>query len=315
MFLVRSHPIWLAGTALIGALLSIGWAADSPQQNEPQVEIVPRQHVKPTGARAPGNLKLDVKVVLIPVTVTDALGGLINNLRKDDFRIFEDDVEQKVSYVSTEEAPVSLGVMFDSSGSMSNRMTTSVSAMEEFFKTTLPGDEYLLVRFSDKPELITGFTSDLKELSGHLHSFRAGGWTAMYDAIYLTIQRMKKGRNGRKAILILSDGGDNNSHYTATETIRLARESDVRIFSISLLHQSPFLEQIAGETGGSTVLVHKMSELPDGMERMSRDLRSQYILGYHSSNSQNDGRYRKVKVVVNQPMAHASWRRGYYAAE
>jgi VWFA-related protein len=200
---------------------------------------------------------------------------------------------------------------------MRDKMETSVTAVDQFFETTMPGDEFLLVRFSDKPVLVTGFTDDTHEISGWLHSIRAGGWTALHDAIYLGIQKMKRARNSRRALFILSDGGDNNSRYSAPEIRDLVREADVRVYSIGLqigmLQGARFLEKVSEETGGRMIRVRKLDELPGAIEKLSRDLRSQYLLGYYSTNAQNDGRFRRVRVQVNHRTVRASWRRGYYA--
>jgi len=269
------------------------------------------------GGRTAGNIRLDVKVVLIPVSVTDLWDRPITGLRPEDFHLYEDNVEQKIAYLSNEEAPASVGLIFDASGSMANKLETSIASVDQFFKTNLPGDEFLLVKFSDRPHLMTGFTDDIEEISGWLHSIRAGGWTALHDAIYLGVQKMKKAKNARRALLILSDGGDNNSRYSAPEIRNLVREADVRVYSVGLLlgllQGSRLLEKISEETGGRMIKVRKLEELPSAIEKLSRDLRSQYVLGYYSSNPQNDGRYRKVRVQVNQPTVHASWRHGYYA--
>jgi VWFA-related protein len=287
-------------------------ADEAGRGNEPQVSIVPRALRNP-GAQKPRSIRLDVRVVQIPVTVTDTWDRPISGLRKDDFQLFEDNVEQQIVYLSTEEAPASVGLIFDASGSMRDKLETSVAAVEQFFKTSLPGDEFLLVRFSDRPRTLTGFTENTVEISGWLHATRAGGWTALHDAICLGVHKMKAAKNARKALLILSDGGDNNSRYSAREIRELVREADVRVYAISLLTGSRFLEGISEESGGRMIKVNKLKELPEAVEKLSSDLRSQYVLGYCPSNPQNDGRYRKVRVQVNQPTVHASWRRGYYA--
>jgi len=291
------------------------WAADGPLPANDTGITVARRAPLGTSLNVPGprSIRLDIKVVQIPVTVTDVLDHPVGGLRKDDFHLFEDNVEQEIAYLSTEEAPVSVGLIFDASGSMKNKIETSVAAVDQFFETKLPGDEYLLVRFSTLPHLLTGFTADSNEISGWLHASDPAGWTALYDAIYLGIQKMKTAKNPRKALLILSDGGDNNSRYTASEIRSLVREADVRVYSLGLLQGSHFLERISEETGGRMIHVHKMADLPDAMEKLSRDLRSQYVLGYYSKNGQNDGRYRHVRVQVAQPSVRASWRRGYYA--
>jgi VWFA-related protein len=292
-------------------------AGENGGSDEPKVSITPRAPLVHKESPRNSSIRLDVKVVQIPVTVNDQLDHPIAGLRKDDFRLFEDDVEQKVVYLSGEDAPASVGIIFDASGSMRDKMQTSVTAVDQFFRTTLPGDEFLLVRFSDKPALITGFTDDTHEISGWLHSIRAGGWTALHDAIYLGVQKMKAARNSRRALFILSDGGDNNSRYSAPEIRDLVREADVRVYSIGLLigllQGARFLEKISEETGGRMIRVKKLDELPEAIEKLSRDLRSQYLLGYYSSNAQNDGRFRRVRVQVNHPTVRASWRRGYYA--
>ena len=280
--------------------------------NAPQVSIVPRAPLN-SSATKPHAIRLDVRVVQIPVTVTDTWDRPIPGLRKDDFQLFEDNVEQRIIYLSTDEAPASVGLIFDTSGSMRDKIETSIAAVEQFFKTSLPGDEFLLVRFSDRPLLLTGFTDDTSEISGWLHASRPRGWTALHDAIYLGVHKMKAAKNARKALLILSDGGDNNSRYSPPEIRELVREADVRVYAISLLTGSHFLERISEESGGRMIKVHKLTELPDAIAKLSRDLRSQYVLGYYPSNPQNDGRYRRVRVQVNQPTVHATWRRGYYA--
>jgi Ca-activated chloride channel homolog len=307
-----------AGTVFISVWLSAGLAQDDGRSNEARVAITPRVPVaRDLAGRTAGNIRLDVKVVLIPVSVTDILDRPITGLRREDFHLYEDNVEQKIAYLSNEEAPASVGLIFDASGSMANKLETSIAAVDQFFKTNLPGDEFLLVKFSDRPHLMTGFTDDIEEISGWLHSIRAGGWTSLHDAIYLGVQKMKKAKNAHRALLILSDGGDNNSRYSAPEIRNLVREADVRVYSVGLLlgllQGSRLLEKISEETGGRMIKVRKLEELPSAIEKLSRDLRSQYVLGYYSSNVQNDGRYRKVRVQVNQPTVHASWRHGYYA--
>ena len=306
----------LLGIVLLSCAAGLGLADEDDR--EARVSITPRVPTDPRSMPRDSNpIRLDVKVVQIPVTVTDPIDRPIEGLRKEDFRLFEDDVEQKIIYLSGEDAPASVGLIFDASGSMRDKMETSVAAVDQFFESTLPGDEFLLVRFSDKPVLITGFTDDTHEISSWLHSIRAGGWTALHDAIYLGIHKMKAARNSRRALFILSDGGDNNSRYSAPEIRGLLREADVRVYSIGLqigmLQGARFLEKISEETGGRMIHVRKLDELPAAIDKLSRDLRSQYLLGYYSTNAQNDGRFRRVRVQVNHRTVRASWRRGYYA--
>lgn len=311
-------PSFRAGAVaatFLAASAGVMAAADGPLGlDEARVSVTrsapPKPSRGPSGSRS---IRLDIQVVQIPVTVTDRLDRPVAGLRKENFQLFEDNVEQKIAYLSMEEAPASVGLIFDASGSMRNKIQTSVAAVDQFFQTNLPGDEFLVVRFSTLPHLLTGFTADTQAISSALHATQAQGWTALYDAIYLGIQKMKASKNPRRALLILSDGGDNNSRYTAGEIRNLVREADVRVYCLGLLQGSHFLERISDESGGRMIQVRRLSDLPDAMEKLSRDLRSQYVLGYYSTNLQNDGRYRHVRVQVNQPAVHASWRRGYYA--
>jgi VWFA-related protein len=187
----------------------------------------------------------------------------------------------------------------------------------------MPGDEFFLVEFNDSPRLLCDFTSNPEEIEGMLAFIRPKGWTALFDAVYLAVHRMKRARNPRKALLILSDGADNNSRYTQAEIKELVREADVCIYSIGMLGPGAsgrsvrVLRNLAEETGGRLFTVGKLRELPDAIGKMNAALRDQYVLGYSSSNDRSDGKYRKVEVRLAQspgtPPLHASWRVGYYA--
>lgn len=310
------HPT--LALAIIGALLAIGFCADGVPTDQPRVSITPRSPLHAARSASPGaNIRLDVKLVLIPVSVTDFWDRPVRGLREDSFRIFEDNVEQKIISFSHEEEPVSVGLIFDASGSMRKTIFHSIAAIEELFKTNLPGDEFFLVRFSDAPALVTGFTSDTGQILSALKQSHPEGWTALLDAICLGAHMVKSARNPRRALFILSDGGDNNSRYHESEIRDLVVESDVRIYAIGLFERPRFLSKIAAETGGRAVWVRKMGDLPDAVEKLSRELRSRYVLGYSPNNPQRDGKYRKVKVELAQPSAPAplrvSWRQGYYA--
>ena len=283
-------------------------------EEEPKVTIVPRPPRPQTAReRKTGTIRLDVQAILVPVTVTDSLDRPVDGLRKDDFQLFEDNLKQQIVSFSSEDAPASVGLIFDASGSMSNKIRASADAVDQFFKTTVPGDEFLLVRFSDKPQFTAGFTPNVEDISHWIHSTRPAGWTALNDAICLGIQKMKTAKNPRKILLVLSDGGDNNSRYSSREIRELVREAGVEIYSISFFQRSRLLENISAESGGRLVLVRHIGDLPDAVEKLSREIRTQYLLTYYSSNSQNDGKYRRVRVELAHPDLRVSWRRGYYA--
>jgi len=305
----------LLSAALLGACFPSAWGADAAGP-EARVSIQPRAPslIKSTTA-VPANLRVDVKVVLVPVSVTDALNRPITTLPVERFHVMEDGVEQKIAFFSREEGPVSLGFLFDSSGSMKNRIASSVDALKQFFLTTIPGDEYFLVQFSDQAHLLTGFTPEPEVIDEKLGVVQASGWTALLDAVAVAINEMRSAKNARKALLILSDGGDNNSRFSDAEIRSRVLEADVRIYAIGIMHRPRLLQQLAEETGGKVLIAQSLTELPDIVEKLSAEIRSQYVLGY-SSSPMNDGKYHKVKVEVTPSPAtelRTSWRHGYFS--
>jgi len=267
-----------------------------------------------------GNIRLDVKLVLTPVSVTDAFDRPLIELHKSNFRIFEDDAEQDIASFSISDAPVSVGLVFDSSRSMKSSIDDSRAAVEQFMQTSAPEDEFLLVRFSDKPELLTPFTHDADQISRLLSLPNAHGFTALLDAICLATQQMHRASNPRKVLLVLTDGVDNNSRYSEHELERLLREGDVRVYAIGLFQRPEFLEKIAAETGGRAIWVRRLSDLPDAIQALSRQIRSEYVIGYMSKRPENDGKYHKVRVAVEPPGGarlpiRTTWRRGYLALD
>ena len=258
--------------------------------------------------------------MLTPVSVTDAFDRPLIDLHKGNFHIFEDDAEQEIASFSISEAPVSVALVFDSSRSMRNSIEDSRMAVEQFMQTAAPEDEFLLVKFSDKPELMTPFTHSAEEISQQLNVPIAHGFTALLDAMFLATQKMRHAANPRKVLLVLTDGVDNNSRYSERELERLLREADVRVYAIGLFQRPEFLEKMAAETGGRALWVRKLTELPEAIETLSRQIRSEYIVGYLSHRAENDGKYHKVRVAVEAPGGtrlpiHTSWRHGYLALD
>lgn len=265
------------------------------------------------------NFRVDAKMVQIPVSVTDYLDRNIMDLTQGNFRIFDGDREQHISSFSMTDAPISAGIVFDSSGSMKHRMTESRAAVRQFLETASQGDEFFLVQFADSANLLAPFTRTAAEIDRSLGSVTAHGWTALYDAVLLSMQQMRRASNGRRVLLVLSDGEDNNSRYNESELISLVREADVTVYGIGLFTRARCLERMAQETGGRMITVHNLSELPAAMDKLSREIRNQYLLGYFPPVSGNDGRYRKVRVEVAMPAGappvHTSWRHGYYVPD
>jgi Ca-activated chloride channel homolog len=275
------------------------------------------------------NLRVETTLVLIPVAVTDSQNRFVLGLQKNDFHLLEDSVEQNVAHFSGEDAPLSVGLVFDESGSMDYKLRTSQAAVAQFLKTMNADDEAFLVEFSDSAKLTVGFTAHADEIQNALKKALPGGLTAMLDAINLALREMKKARNSRKAIVIISDGGDNHSQYTSAEIESLVREADVQIYAMGVFEPSlplgltteevsgpRLLSEIATQTGGRAFAAALMSDLPSVAARIAVELRNQYVLGYYPKNQTRDGKYRHVEVKLAQPRGvsalKAHWRLGYY---
>jgi Ca-activated chloride channel homolog len=283
----------------------------------------------PAAAKArPGALiRINVDMVLVPITVTDPMNRLVTGLEKEDFQVYENNGEQKISSFVSEDAPVSIGIIFDLSGSMSSKLIRARDSILQFIKTANPEDEFFVIGFNDRPELIEDFTSSVEDIEARLATVRSGHRTALLDAIYYGVQKMKEARHERKALLVVSDGGDNRSRYTEGEVRSQVRESDVEIYSIGIFDPyaatpeertgPTLLNELSEETGGRLYRVDDISEMGDIAEKISTELRNQYVIGYTPKDLNRDGKWRKVKVKLNPPpglpqlTVHA--RTGYYA--
>lgn len=254
-------------------------------------------------------------MVLVPVTVVDPYGRLVTGLDESNFRIFEDGVEQEVVYFAEQDVPISIGVIFDLSGSMSDKIDKSRLAALQFFKTANPQDEFFLVDFNDRAQLISPFTSDIDLLRNRmLFGRRPGGRTALFDGIYLGLSEMRGAHNSRKALLIISDGGENHSRYSERDLREFLREADVQLYAIGIYEplssrwrtpeegQGPaLLEELAEMSGGRVFPVTNLNELPDIATKISMELRNQYVVGYKPSNRRHDGKWRKITVKLRPP--------------
>jgi Ca-activated chloride channel homolog len=275
-------------------------------------------------------LRVETTLVQIPVAVTDSSNRFVLGLRKDDFHVFEDGVEQNIARFSGEDAPMSVGLVFDESGSIGYKLRTSQAAVAQFMKTMSTDDEAFLVEFSDIAKLSVGFTSYPVKIQDALRAAQPAGLTAMLDAISLGLREMKEARNARKAIVVISDGGDNNSQYTSAQIEGLVRAADVQVYAMGVfeptfsLGLSPeevsgprLLSEIATQTGGRAFAAALTEDLPSVAARIAVELRNQYVLGYYPKNQTRDGQYRKVEVKVSQPSGVSTlkphWRQGYYA--
>ncbi len=318
---------------LWGASCLQGEEGSSPAAQGPQrVQIVPRTGTlgTPSAENPRSNLRIDTTLVLIPVTVTDPLNRVVTGLDSAQFRLTEDNVDQAITHFASEDAPLSAGIVFDTSGSMGSKLQKSRQAVAEFSRTANPDDEFFLVQFNSSPELTVSFTHETEEIQNRITFTQSRGRTALLDAVYLALHEMKKARNPRKALLVISDGGDNSSRYTEGEIKNLVREADVQIYGIGIfepygargrtaeeLNGPSLLDSIAQQTGGRSYPVENLNDLPDIAAKIGIELRNQYVLGYSPTNQDRDGKYRHVKVKVVQPRGfpplRAYWRLGYYA--
>ncbi len=258
-------------------------------------------------------IRLDVDMVLANLTVTDPYGRLVTGLEQDNFRVFEDNTEQEVMHFSSEDVPISIGMIFDMSGSMANKVEKSRLAAVQFCKTANPKDEFFLVNFNDRAQLASPFTESIDELQNRLLFTAARGRTALLDAIYLGLSQMKGARNAKRALLIISDGGDNHSRYSEGDIRNFLKEADVQLYAIGIYDrdscdstpeecQGPeLLSEMTEMTGGRTFAVSNLNELPDIASKISMELRNQYVIGYKPSNRARDGKWRKIKVKLRPP--------------
>ncbi len=273
---------------------------------------------------------IDVNLALVNVTVTAPYNRLVTGLEPDNFRIFEDNIEQEVVNFSSEDVPISIGVILDLSGSMANKLGKAKEAAFQFFKTANPQDEFFLVGFNERAQLLSPFTNNVEDLQSRMLSAAAKGKTALLDAIYLGLSQMRGASNGKRALLIISDGGDNNSRYTEKDIKRLVREADTQLYSIGIfeafeyrsrtpeeLNGPTLLSEMTELTGGRAFSVDNLNDLPDIATKIGAELRNQYILGYHPSNKAHDARWRKIKIKLRTPKGlpplSVYAKTGYYA--
>jgi Ca-activated chloride channel family protein len=271
--------------------------------------------------------KVDVNLVLVPVTITDPMNRLVTGLDKENFNILEGKDVQEIRHFSSEDAPVSLGVIFDMSGSMNSKIERAREAVLEFFKTANPQDEFFMITFADKPEQIADFTQSIDDIQAKLVYSVPKGRTALLDAIYLGVNKMRQAKYPKRALLIISDGGDNHSRYTEGETKSLVKEADVLIYAIGVYdHYFPTSEERLGPqllsdvtqlTGGRSFTIDNPNDLADVATKIGIELRNQYVLGYRPKNPTHDGKWRKIKVKLTPPKGlpplKVFAKTGYYA--
>ncbi|MGD0776546.1 MAG: VWA domain-containing protein [Candidatus Solibacter sp.] len=311
--------------------LAAAFAALWPIAFRAQVKTEPRPKLGPPPAesRPSANLRIDSNLVLVPVSVCDPQNRPVTGLEKEHFRVLDDRVEQTITHFSMDDEPVAVGLVFDISGSMGPKLQKSRQAAVEFFRTANLDDEFFLVEFNDQPKLVVPLTRNVEEIQNQLTWVQSKGRTALLDAVFLAIHEMKKSKKNRKALLIISDGGDNSSRYSENEVKNLVRENDVLIYAIGVFEMGGgrlrtseeaggpgLLNDLCDQTGGRH-LPADVSELPDIAAKIGVELRNRYVLGYSPTSQVRDGRYHSLQVKVvppkGLPALRPYFRRGYYA--
>jgi VWFA-related protein len=308
----------------------VGLALTAPLAGA-QVETRPRRRpgAPAEEPRARASLRIDTNLVLVPVTVCDPLNRPVTGLEKEHFRVYDDKVEQTITHFAMDDEPVAVGLVFDVSGSMGSKLLKSRQAAAAFFHTANAEDEFFLVEFNDAPKLSVPLTQNVEEIQNHLTFSQSKGRTALLDAIMLALSEMKKSKKNRKALLIISDGGDNSSRYTENEVRNVVRENDTLMYAIGVFEgvggRSRTPEEAAGpglltelcEQTGGRHLPADSSELPDIAAKIGVELRNRYVLGYMPRSTVRDGRYHALQVKVvppkGLPVLRPYFRRGYYA--
>ena len=329
----RSRIYLLCFTLLVATIVGTALPAFA-QVDSNEVHVQPREAPKPAVPQADPSLtthtrpmRVDVNLVLVPVTVTDPDNRLVTGLEKENFQVTDAGVAQQIRHFSSEDAPVSIGVIFDVSGSMANKIDKSRDAIVEFFKTANPDDEFFVITFNDKPQILQDFTDRIEDIQEKLTTITPKDRTSLLDAIYLGMNKMRQAKYERKALLIVSDGGDNHSRYTENEIKSMVREADVQIYAIGIYDLNPampeeakgpaLLSEISDWTGGRTFPIDNVNELADVATKIGVELRNQYVLVYRPSKPGKDGKWRKIKVRLTPPKGlpplHVFAKTGYYA--
>jgi Ca-activated chloride channel homolog len=339
----RAKRILVVGVGWVVLGLAIVGTRAAAQEN-PLGQVVTPAPVKalkpaeaPGEAEAPGSVRLpkstvpklrvEANLVLVPMTVTDPMNRLVTGLEAPNFQVYDNNIGQTIKSFSTEDAPVTIGVVFDLSGSMQTKFSRARRALTEFLRTSNPQDEFFVVAFNDKPAVIVDYTSDVDDVEARMVMLHPENRTALIDAVYLAVNKLKEAKWERKALLIISDGGDNRSRYTEGELRRVVRESDVQIYAIGIFDEyAPTTEEqtgpllltdIAETTGGRMFKVNDAADMTDIATRISAELRNEYVVGYRPSDMKKDGNWRKLKVRLvpppGLPALTVHFRQGYYA--
>jgi len=319
-------------TAVLYVVLATSWWTSASAQQQPE-EKAPKPTPSPTqqklGTELDGPVIVNTDLITLTVTVTDTYGRYVSGLSKNAFTVFEEKQPQEITYFSDDDSPVSVGVIFDVSGSMSgDKIKRAREALSKFVQTSHDSDEYFLIGFNNRAQLLLDKTRDGNAVLDKLTFVETKGQTALYDAVYLGVEKVQRGAHPKRALLVISDGQDNNSRYTFDNLRRVLKESDVTVYGIGILSGSDagsslgmegqgILDELSGVSGGKAFFPRSGAEMDDIFEQIALELRHQYSIGYKPPNLNGDGKWRKVKVKVNPPRGlprlFVRSKEGYYA--
>jgi len=316
----------LASLALLCLELPVAHAQSgiSDIRIEPGVQSIPRSGLS---NRDLATIRTHTELVLVPVTVTDLMNRVVAGLEQENFQLYEDKQAQEIKHFSREDAPVSLGVILDVSGSMASKIERAREAVLKLLEDSNPQDEFFLITFSDTPHVVQTFTHTIGEMQEQLLLVHPKGQTALFDALYLGLNKMQEAKYARKALLLISDGGDNHSRYSEKEVKSRIKESDVLVYSVGVFDREfatreerlgpSLLTEISEVTGGRCYTLDNPNYLPTITHHIGVELRNQYVLAYSPNRSKNDGKWRKINVKLTQlpkrvPQLYVHARTGYY---
>jgi Ca-activated chloride channel family protein len=291
-----------------------------------EVHVLPRA-MPGSPASAHQIFRANVDLVLVNVTVLDYAGRAVTGLEPTNFAVLDDKNPQVIKYLSNEDAPISLVVVLDASGSMATKIQEAREAFTELINTSNPQDDFGLIVVNDEPRVALHFDDSAGEIRRAVGALQPEGFTALWDAMYLGINELKNSRYQRKAMVVISDGGDNHSRYTESELKSLLEEADVEVYAIGMFDRyaqrpeekkGPLqLDEVTSVTGGRVLSAHDSVELSRAVTQISYELRNQYVLGYYPSNRSRDGKWRRLKIRLTGSASQTKFRlyakKGYYA--
>jgi VWFA-related protein len=290
-----------------------------------QVSIEPRRRPAAKEPSMPSaDLRVDTNLVLVPTTVNDDFNRPVTGLEKENFRVLDNKIEQPITSFSSDDEPIALGFIFDTSGSMGGLLPQGRAAAAEFLKTANPEDEFFLVEFDNRPRLVIPLSPNTSDIGLEVAMTKSGGSTALIDGLFMGIHEIHKSKKAKKALVLISDGGENHSRYSPGEIKNVIKDSDVLIYTVVIAggfnpDSAAGLEMMnwIAEMSGAHMFSAGGSALQDIAEKIGIELRNRYVLGYSPQDKKRDGKYHKIEVKVvpprGLPKLRAHWRTGYYA--